>query len=298
MIHRNGNSPGQLAQLACILEATARKPGNVHRFADFDDCTYLDFMASATAIAGPLDRAGTRGVGRTVLQAIETTRRVTTSNTNLGMVLLLAPLAAVPEGVEIRAGVAAVLAGLTVEDARHAYRAIRLSQPGGLGSAPDQDVADEPTVTLLDAMRLAAGRDAVARQYASGYEDVFDVALPDLRKALAEGLPTEVAIVRAFLALMARRPDTLIARKRGVALAEESARRVAAVLHDYGWPHAEGSAAALRGFDAWLRADGHARNPGATADLIAATLYVALRDGTIQLPGHLARESWDGGRFL
>ena len=28
-------SPGQLAQIACLLEVTARKPGNIHRYRDF-----------------------------------------------------------------------------------------------------------------------------------------------------------------------------------------------------------------------------------------------------------------------
>lgn len=291
------HSPGLLAQLACVLEATARKPGNVHRFTDFEDCTYLDFVAGAAAIAGPLDRARTVGVGRAVLDAVEATRRLVTSNTNLGMILLLAPLAAVAEGADLRAGLGAILAGLTIDDAHHAYRAIRLAQPGGLGASTEQDVADEPTVTLLDAMRIAADRDAVARQYATGYEDVFAIALPALGAALRAGLPTEASILVAHLTLMARRPDTLIARKRGWAIAEESARRADAVLAA-GWPVAPGSVAAIRELDAWLRAEGHARNPGATADLVAATLYVALREGTIQWPRHLAGDRWDASRAL
>lgn len=287
-------TPGQLAQLACILEVTARKPGNVHRFADFADCTQLDFLVSATAIAGPLDRAAEIGVGAAVCAAVETTRRVVATNTNLGMILLLAPLAAVPAGVALRDGLGAVLAGLTVDDARHAYRAIRLATPGGLGTAAEQDVADEPTVTLRAAMALAADRDAIARQYATDYADVFEVALPALRDALCVGRALETAIVAAHLTLMARRPDTLIARKRGQPVAEESARRAAAVL-TAGWPDAPGSSAAIRDLDAWLRADGHARNPGATADLVAATLYAALRDGIIELPRHLTKAGWDGG---
>ena len=90
-------SPGQLAQAACLLEVTARKPGNVHRYADLPGLHFVDFLLSAMAIAEPLDRAATAGVGRAVLAAIEATRRVVSTNTNLGIVLLLAPLAAVPE---------------------------------------------------------------------------------------------------------------------------------------------------------------------------------------------------------
>lgn len=274
------NSPGLLAQLACLLEVHARKPGNVHPGAGFDDATALDFALSAAAIATPLDRARAIGVGAAVLEAVEATRRVVATNTNLGMVLLLAPLAAVPEGVDLRRGVADVLAATTIDDARRVYRAIRLARPGGLGTAAQQDVADEPTVTLRDAMRLASDRDLVARQYAEDYADVFDLALPALREAL-DGNSLEPAIVTTFLRVLARRPDTLILRKRGRAVAEEASQRAAAVL-DAGPIDLESTPIAE--FDAWLRADGHARNPGATADLVAAALFVALADGTIALP--------------
>src|SRR5205814_1146822 len=96
--------PGLAAQVACILEATARKPGNVHRFADFHDTSVLDYFLSAIAIAAPLDRARRDGVGRTVLAAITATREIVATNTNLGMVLLFAPLAAAAEGVRVRDG--------------------------------------------------------------------------------------------------------------------------------------------------------------------------------------------------
>src|SRR5437899_992179 len=94
-------SPGQCAQLACVLEATARKPGNVTPFIDFEDLTYLDFVLSAAAIAPVMDRAAELGVGRTVLDALEATRHFVGTNSNLGMLLLLAPLAAVPMGEAI-----------------------------------------------------------------------------------------------------------------------------------------------------------------------------------------------------
>jgi triphosphoribosyl-dephospho-CoA synthase len=340
-------SPGLLAQVACILEVTARKPGNVHRFADFaGDAHFLDFLLSAAAIAGPMDRASEIGVGRAVLEAVEATRRVVATNTNLGMVLLIAPLACVPEGVPLRTGVVDVLTALTVDDARAVYRAIRLARPGGLGEVDDQDIAAEPTVTLLDAMRLAADRDLVARQYATAYEDLFDLALPALGEGFSDPLPPcggglgwgvrisertpptpspcdsstqhadappdstphpnpppqrgegnrnspdlehraglETAIIRAYLVTLAARPDTLIARKRGPAVAAEASRRAALAL----------TTGDLGDLDSWLRDDGHARNPGATADLIAAALFAALQDGTIALPRPDGARGWPAG---
>jgi triphosphoribosyl-dephospho-CoA synthase len=275
--------PGQLAQLACLLEATARKPGNVHRFRDFDDAHYLDFLLSAAAIAEPLGWATTTPLGGTVLRSVEATRRLVRTNTNLGMILLLTPLAAVPIGQDLREGVERVLAATTKEDAALVYRAIRMARPGGLGNVGDQDVRDEPTVTLLEAMRLAADRDLVARQYATGYADVFDHALPSLREAIGQGWPLETSIIFAYLTFLAQTPDTLIARKLGESTALEASTRARVVL-DAGWPDTPLGSEALASFDDWLRADGHARNPGATADLITAALFAALRDGTIQLP--------------
>src|SRR5262249_23725291 len=158
---------------ACIVEATARKPGNVHRLRDFADLSYPDFLLSAAAIAPVLESAPSRGVGATVLEAVRATRDVVATNTNLGIVPRLVPLASVPDGSDLRRGVESVLEGLTVEDARSVFAAIRLANPGGLGKADSQDVADEPTMPLRSIMALAAARDGVARQYALGYPDVF-----------------------------------------------------------------------------------------------------------------------------
>lgn len=284
-------SPGRLAQLACVLEVLAPKPGNVQRHRDLPGLHFFDFIASALAIGDPLDRAGVDGVGSAVERAVEATRRMVATNTNLGMVLLLAPLAAVPAGVELREGVAAVLASTTVEDSRAVYRAIRRAQPGGMGSVPDQDIADEPTLSLVEVMALAADRDLVARQYANRFREVFEDALPPLLGSLASGRSVEKAIVAAFLALLSRHPDSLIARKAGVEAAAEVSRRAGELIAS-GWPDSEGSGRRLDELDAWLRDPERRLNPGTTADLVTASLYAALRDGRIQLPLQL---SWKAG---
>ena len=267
---------GLCAQIACIWEATARKAGNVHRYRDFDDCSYLDFLLSAAAISPAMTTACRRRVGVTVLDAVRATRRVVNANTNLGIVLLLAPLASVPLPEELRSGVERVLASLDVEDARGVYEAIRLASPGGLGRASEQDVRDEPTQTLRQVMALAAERDLIARQYANGFAEVFDDGVPALLRGLERTGSIEGAIVFAHLHLLAHHPDTLIARKRGWTEAEEVSRRASAVLEAEGTNFAD--------FDAWLCSEGHTRNPGAAADLVAACLFVALRENTIRLP--------------
>jgi triphosphoribosyl-dephospho-CoA synthase len=270
---------GLYAQIACIWEATARKPGNVHRYRDFTDSHYTDFLLSAAAIAQVMTTACQRRVGATILEAVQATRRVTGTNTNLGIVLLLAPLATVPPEQGLGSGVGSVLAGLDVEDARLTYEAIRLAAPAGLGQVAQQDVREEPAQTLRQVMALAAERDLIARQYANGFAEVFNAGVPALLAGLQRTGSIEGAIIFAHLRLMADYPDTLIERKCGWAEAEEAARRARAVL--------DGGETELNRFDTWLREDGHRRNPGATADLLTACLFVMLRENLITLPPQL-----------
>jgi triphosphoribosyl-dephospho-CoA synthase len=282
---------GVCAQVACVWEVTARKAGNVHRFRDFEDSTFLDFILSAAAVAPVLARAANAEPGALALACVRATRAVVSTNTNLGIVLLLAPLAAVPEEVNLRAGVEAVLASTNVEDARLVYEAIRLAAPGGLGRAAEQDVAEQPTQTLREVMALAAGRDLVARQYANGFREVFEIGAPAVLEGIEQTESLEGAIVHAQLQLLARQPDTLIARKLGPAEAQEAGARAARVLA-LGWPGAREGREALAELDGWLRAEGHRRNPGATADLLTAALFVLLREGAIRLP---AEVPWEAG---
>jgi triphosphoribosyl-dephospho-CoA synthase len=282
---------GLCAQLACIWEATARKPGNVHRYADFADLTYLDLLQSAAAIAPVLNTASFFGVGKIVLEAVKATHRVAPTNTNLGIVLLLTPLAAVPPSEDLRSGLPRVLDRLDVADARMAYEAIRLAAAGGLGRVAEQDIREEPTKSLREVMVLAAERDFIARQYANGFHEVLHDGVPALRRGLEKTRSLENAIIYDHLHLLASYPDSLIVRKRGLAEAEEASSRARSVLA-LDWPTGGESQQALNEFDGWLRADGHSRNPGTTADLVTACLFVLLREGTIDLPSQFP---WSAG---
>jgi triphosphoribosyl-dephospho-CoA synthase len=267
------------AQLACLLEASAPKPGNVSPARHFADVRYEHFLASAAAIGGSFAGAGTRRVGETILGAANATSRWTRSNTNLGIVLLLAPLArAAANGGDLRDALRAVLDATTVDDARDVYAAIRLASPGGLGEAQDQDVANEPTVTLLEAMRLAADHDGIAREYATAFATTFDTAVPALVRARADGLSWDDGVVETFMTVLAASPDTHIARRGGMELAADISQRAADVLRAGGVRSADGRKA-LGYFDHSLRDPRNVGNPGTTADLTAAAIFVALLQG-------------------
>ncbi len=269
------------AEQACRLEVEAEKPGNVTPSHAFPEMAAGDFMASAAAIGPVLGGAGRSRLGETILRSVEATRRATPANTNLGTILLLTPLARAaalaraPGREALRGSLDGVLADLDVADADFAFRAIRLARPGGMGRVEDEDVAGPPRVTLLEAMRLAAGRDAVAREYVSVFEITFETSLGLLDTALAAGQDLRAAAVELALELLGRVPDTLIERKFGRVAAGQASARAAAVLEAGPGGSRERTHATER-FDAWLRDPARRWNPGTTADLVAAALFVWL----------------------
>jgi triphosphoribosyl-dephospho-CoA synthase len=276
-------SPGQCATLACLLEATAPKVGNVHRGADFEGLHFADFLASAVAIGPAMERASETGVGRAVLDAITATRAVVDTNTNLGMVLLIAPLAAVPRDQKLFDGIATVLQKLTPQDSELVYEAIRLAKPGGMGETKDMDVAGAAPPSLLTAMEHAQDRDLVARQYCDNFALVLSEILPSLLRGQERGWLLSDNIIREHVRLISEYPDSLIVRKCGSEIATRASAYAAQVLQA-GEPDDENYHAALSDFDFWLRADGNRRNPGTTADLIAAALFAGLREAVLKPP--------------
>ncbi|TWT74676.1 ATP:dephospho-CoA triphosphoribosyl transferase [Posidoniimonas polymericola] len=277
-------SLGACATLACLWEATAPKPGNVYRGADFADMSYGDFVTAAVAVGQVFDSAADQTVGELTLSAVQAMRAAVAVNTHLGTILLLGPLAkgAGPAG-GICGAAAAVARQTTRDDARLAYQAIRLAAPGGMGESAKADLSEQsPAVTLYEAMTLAADRDLVARQHAGGFADVAAVAA-QIATLLADGAPLADAIVHAHTAQMAAAADTLIARKCGPGVAAESAARAGRVI-DAGPLGSDAYQQQLADLDFWLRSDGHRRNPGATADVVAAALFCLLVEDRLSWP--------------
>jgi triphosphoribosyl-dephospho-CoA synthase len=273
---------GAAAQLACLLEASAAKPGNVSPGRHFEDVRYEDFVASAVAIGQPMTLAASRPVGETILDAIQATARWTRANTNLGIVLLFAPLARAillrassEPGDGLRSAVGDVIARATVDDARHVFAAIRLASPGGLGTADEEDVAGEPTRTLSEVMTLAADRDGIAREYATGFEATFTVGRPALRAARRDGLDWDAAVVETYLTLLASTPDTHIIRRAGAGLAADVQRFARTAIEEGGVRSAEGRKA-IHQMDTAMRGPRNLANPGTTADITAASIFALL----------------------
>lgn len=273
---------------ACTLDVAVRKPGNVSLHSAGHGMQAEMFLASARAAVEPLFAPGA-SVGARIEGAVQATLAVAGCNTNLGIVLLCAPLAAAtelqPESTTpdaLQQALESVLAALSLDDARASYRAIALANPGGLGEAQAQDVHDAPSIDLRAAMALAADRDLIARQYRDAYADLFErallalgpgFALADLKPGTSPDAATVAAVQRLYLELLGSFPDSHIVRKHGEAVAQTVMTSAQA------WrARAAGGAAldAAPGFAAWdesLKAQ--AINPGTSADLTVATLLIA-----------------------
>ncbi|AZO00936.1 triphosphoribosyl-dephospho-CoA synthase [Mesorhizobium sp. M9A.F.Ca.ET.002.03.1.2] len=260
------------------MEIEALKPGNVHLFADGHGMSAAQFLMSAEVSSGPLTDPRLP-VGQRMLEAVRATRLAVATNTNLGIILLSGPLLCAAEmtgaplhDTRLRDNLDALLRGMSPDDTRAVFEAIVTAAPGGLGEAAN-DVREEPKVHLSEAMREAAGRDMVARQYVTCFGDVFGVGLAALEAAMARGEVGMWPTVFAYMAFLSGFPDSHVMRNHGAEAANQARQEALAVQVAL---HADDDEPSrirlLMELDRRLKADNI--NPGTSADLTVATLLV------------------------
>lgn len=266
---------------ACELDIQAFKPGNVSIYAEGHGMTVEHFRRSTAASSAPITDPSLP-LGEKILAATRATRSVVDCNTNLGILLLCAPLiqaAQQPQGGSLRESLSVVLRSTTQADAEAVYAAICLASPSGLGEVPQQDVHDAPQVTLTEAMALAARRDRIAYQYVSDYTDIFDFALPRYHTSRRRNRDELWAAVRVFASLLRRIPDSHIERKFGDRYTRMVADRMTLVDESLcATDQSERCLPFLQEVDAEFKTVGI--NPGTTADLTVASL-LAVRVGSL-----------------
>lgn len=271
---------------ACRQEIEALKPGNVHLFADGHRMTAQEFLTSAQVSSDPLTDP-TLSLGQRIVEAVRATRAAVGTNTNLGIILLCAPLAAAAalEGGSLRERLGHVLQAIDLGDTAAVFEAIVLASPGGLGAASAHDVHERPTVGLLEAMGQAADRDRIARQYISAFANIFELGLPALETAIDRGETGMWPAVHCYLAFLTAFPDSHVQRKFNLGTAQKVRNEALSV-------HARFLSAQddrrrielLSEFDARLKERGI--NPGTSADLTVACLLVHNLGGRLaQLSG-------------
>jgi len=298
-------------QLAILLEVSAYpKPGNVHRTSNFQKTRYEQFLVSAVAVAPYFRHATERGImvatkeispneveiGAAIKDATqEVCRRQRGGNTLLGSIILLSPMA-VAAGmmfakgkfsvITLRKNLKTVAELTTPMDAVEVYDAISIAKPGGLGKAPKLDVADPDSkrkilnnkVTLFEIFKIASPYDSVASEWVNNYPITFDLGYPYFAQQLKQTDDINVATVNTFLKILSEVPDTLIARKAGLAKSREVTARAKEVLEIGDLTTSEGRKKLME-FDRSLRDAAHKLNPGTTADLITAVLAISTLGG-------------------
>jgi triphosphoribosyl-dephospho-CoA synthase len=266
---------------SCRDEIEAPKPGNVHAFADGHAMEARHFLDSARVAAPAIAAPGAR-VGTRIRNGVEATFEAVGMNTNLGIVLLCAPLAYAVESLstDLRTALASTLKRLDAQDAADVYAAIARASPGGLGQAARYDVHDAAPASLIEAMREAADRDMVARQYVSDFADVFETGVSRIEQMRSSKGPSIALAV--YLTFLSRFPDSHIVRKYGAAAAEavmQEAQAFAARVQ--GESGTKAFIADLLAFDARLK--GARINPGTSADLTVASLFAARLAGVLPI---------------
>jgi triphosphoribosyl-dephospho-CoA synthase len=273
---------------ACRLEVRTLKPGNVHIFADGHRMTVADFDKS-TEVSAPHISDDTCPVGARIRRAVEATFASVAQNTNLGILLLCAPLAAAaerPGPATLADKLKSVLASLDHDDAREVYSAIATANPAGLGEDSTGDVRANPPAdwTLLDAMRAASPRDMIANEYATGFAGIFANART-FAAHLKSGAAPDDALAHIFLQQLAERPDTHIIRKHGPGLAQRVQHRATDALAELNGAtprslSAPANRTLLMTLDAELKSWG--ANPGSLADLMCASVFASSLDAAAQ----------------
>jgi triphosphoribosyl-dephospho-CoA synthase len=286
-------TPAENAQLALLLEvAGTPKPGNVDRERDFPDLLFEHFLAGAVG-AGPGLRAAAEGasVGEAFEEAVAGMSQQEGGNTQFGALLLVVPLVRASARDQLSPeGVAEVVENTTVEDAANFYRAldhadVYVDDPPEEAEALDArrgseavPAVEEQAVTLFDVMALGDDEDDVAAEWTGQFERTFWAAdrLAELARAAKESSsasardtdsPTASALgAQVYLEFLGREPDTLVAKQHGQKAAESVRVRAQEAL--------EGGPEVVEAFAESLVEDG--LNPGTTADITAAGLFVAL----------------------
>lgn len=275
----NEQQLGELYRQACEIELQAFKPGNVSVYADGHGMTVDDFRMSAEVSSKPLCNPD-YSLGEKIYYAVKATREAVGCNTNLGIILLCAPLVQAValldlKNLDLQQALKLVLSTTTLTDADWVFKAIALASPGGLGEASEQDVNQTPSVNLTQAMQLASEKDRIARQYVNNYKDIFDFAVLRYNAWLGQWSDKMWAAVFVYAEMLSQFPDSHIERKHGKQYTEWVADSMRQFLKEFGQAsEPKQLIQKLYCLDSEFKSKGV--NPGTTADMTVATILLVL----------------------
>ena len=259
-----------------ICDINALKPGNVGRHGAGHGMECADFIRRAQVVTPILCNHRLR-LGKRILDGVEATLAAVHCNTNLGMLLLIAPVVRVFEQLvspeDFKDVIKPTLVSLGPQEAQDIFAAIRLANPGGLGKVDKYDVNSPLEIDIFSAMDAAKDRDLIALQYANGYREVVNLGIKCLQNYHNRWNSVEWAVVACYLMYMASFPDSHIRRKHGMEIAEQVRKKTVSVRERFTDCDNPGDAKdVLMIFDRELKES--EINPGTCADLTIASLLL------------------------
>jgi len=307
-----GDYVSRCASLAALMEVSAYpKPGNVHRTRDLPGTRFEHFLAGGVAIGLDMRELALRGrdafsgalgwdqirVGSSVLNAVvDSLEWQRGGNVNLGVVLLFAPIAAAAGvtlhesqsigAMGLRENLEKVVRAAVPDDTVDIYKAINIAMsPETLGDVKELDVTDEGSrerikderISPIEVFEKCAERDSICREWVTAFQITFEVGYPKLKSSLDKGTVND-AIIDTFMHILSQYPDSLITRKSGAAQAAEVSKQAKKILEAGGASTVKGKKL-LWTLDEELHGAKGDLNPGTTADLTAAALFVSLLEG-------------------
>jgi len=275
------------SQIACVLEVSSFKPGNVHRYRDFSDIKYHHFLTSGIAFGDVIYKAAqdSKNIGKYIKMAVIQSRRWSPSNANLGIIMLHVPIAMGAGNIDnfdsskLRKEMIRLSKNTTVEDSLNVYDAISIAMPNLNPPKRGPDVKEEDAkkrlieenLTLYHVFKISSEWDNISKEWTEGFKISFE-GYELLKNYYLEERDINWAITKTYIHLLSKYPDTLIARKNNLEISKEVSK-IAMEIRNNGYKKED-----IEKFDSYLSKDGNRLNPGTTADIVAASLMIFLLD--------------------
>lgn len=274
------------SQIACCLEVSSFKPGNVHRNKDYDDIKYHHFLNSGVAFGDIIYKASKDplNIGQYIKLAVIESKKWSPSNANLGIIMLHTPIATTTGQMEefnintLKKEIKNTVKNTTTDDAIAVYDAIEIAMPNinPPKEGPDAQKNDakqelrEKNLTLYDVFKISSSWDSISYEWTKGFNISFE-GYNLLNKYYKQYNNINLATTKTFLNILSNHPDTLIARKKDENTSKMVSDKAKEVLNNF-------NEESLLKFDKFLSNEGNKLNPGTTADLIASSLMIFLLD--------------------
>ena len=260
---------------SCKKDIELIKPGNVNLLSSHKDTKAQDYLDSAILSSKELFNQN-YSLGKRILESVNVTRSQVNVNTNLGIILLCAPVIQSYidfNNLDLREGIKKTLSTTSIKDTHDLCAAINISSPGGLGDSDMYDTGSYPNASIKQIMDYSQEYDRISYQYSHNFSDIFDFIIPKLEFLNQRHESLDITLSLLFIEILAKIPDSHISRKFGDKIAKKTSNNAHDLLKILDREHdPDYLAKALNNLDYEYKKKGI--NPGTTADLLVASLMI------------------------